>query len=704
MSDGHAQGAGRRLATFATLLLLVALLVQWTSSQLRSEMGALGERMWPGYGVELREEPERPERPEPPTAVEADPKNNKAVPSDIDDSGDDEDDLLGDLDDLLEDEDVKSEEQLGKEKHAAALVAYEQSMAAYERAIERRTPGLRAYAAVDLVLFSVFTWLSEHFRPLFILLLGLGGVIASAGRHHISLRQIRGRLSDRVAQGGALLANLLLIASVVTQHSSRIAAGTLLGEGVGLEAGLWIGGFAAMALCNLVYLARPQAADPDDREGGRGLSYALLSVPLYAVMAVLAGAYFLLAEGYLAGLAVYLEKLLSNVQLYLQVGLYVWVGMLLKRTRLASLAFAVVRPWRLPPELLAIVVVLLAAIPTAYSGASGIFVIAAGALIFRELSAAGARPSLALASTAMSGSMGVVLSPCLLVVIISYLSGAESDLLFYWGRLVFVLSAALFAGLVVLTRRGPLRPQPIDDAWRQSGQALRALLPHVVIFAVVLLLTRTLLGARLDMNSAAFILPLALLPILLYDRYIRRREQGSKAADDQDLGGTTVFAATSETSVHVGALLLLMALSAGLGGVIERAEVVSLVPTAFASPMLAMGALTVVLVLIGMVMDPYGAVILVQATLSGVAEANGIGLVHFWMVVLVAFELGYLTPPVALNHLLARQVIGEAMPRDEASGGKDASFWRRHERYLLPIVVMALTLGLVAFGPLLVGP
>ena len=30
------------------------------------------------------------------------------------------------------------------------------------------------------------------------------------------------------------------------------------------------------------------------------------------------------------------------------------------------------------------------------------------------------------------------------------------------------------------------------------------------------------------------------------------------------------------------------------------------------------------------------------------------------MMVLVAFELGYLTPPVAINHLLARQVIGDA--------------------------------------------
>jgi TRAP-type C4-dicarboxylate transport system permease large subunit len=145
--------------------------------------------------------------------------------------------------------------------------------------------------------------------------------------------------------------------------------------------------------------------------------------------------------------------------------------------------------------------------------------------------------------------------------------------------------------------------------------------------------------------------------------------------------------------VHIGALLLLMALSAGLGGVIERSEVAAIVPATFASPALAMAALVVVLVLIGMVMDPYGAVILVQATLAKIAGDAGISAVHFWMVVLVAFELGYLTPPVALNHLMARQVIGEerlAAARAEVAAA--TSWWRRFEHYLLPISALAAAL------------
>jgi hypothetical protein len=134
-------------------------------------------------------------------------------------------------------------------------------------------------------------------------------------------------------------------------------------------------------------LLRPRGGSATS--GARGIGQALLCAPLYAVMAAIAGCYFVASEGYVAGLAVYLDKLSQNAQLYLQVGLYVWAGMLLRRTQIAAQIFAALRPWRLSPEVLASLVVLLAAVPTAYSGASGIFVIAAGALIFRELAAAG---------------------------------------------------------------------------------------------------------------------------------------------------------------------------------------------------------------------------------------------------------------------------------------------------------------------------
>ena len=63
----------------------------------------------------------------------------------------------------------------------------------------------------------------------------------------------------------------------------------------------------------------------------------------------------------------------------------------------------------------------------------------------------------------------------------------------------------------------------------------------------------------------------------------------------------------------------------------------------------------------------------------------------------LAALLGYLLPPVALNRILTRQVIGEAeyvLMRDEGT-----TFWSRHEGTLLPLIVMSTVLVIVSFVP-----
>src|SRR5690606_41410491 len=104
------------------------------------------------------------------------------------------------------------------------------------------------------------------------------------------------------------------------------------------------------------------------------------------------------------------------------------------------------------------------------------------------------------------------------------------------------------------------------------------------------------------------------------------------------------------------------------------------------------------LVILGRMMVAFGAVILVPATVASIAYSSGTHPIHFWMVTLVAFELGYLSPPVALNHLLARQVVGEAeVLAAQQEGG---TFYQRHERIIMPLIAMGISLLLVAFVPL----
>jgi TRAP-type C4-dicarboxylate transport system permease large subunit len=158
--------------------------------------------------------------------------------------------------------------------------------------------------------------------------------------------------------------------------------------------------------------------------------------------------------------------------------------------------------------------------------------------------------------------------------------------------------------------------------------------------------------------------------------------------------------ATNETISHIGALLLLMSLSMSLAGVVDRTGIMHMFPHTFPNIWVAMTVLVVVKVFIGMVMEPMGAMLLVSTTLAPIAYANGIDPVHFWMMVLTALELGYLLPPVALNQLLTRQVVGEDVMNAADNEASHMSFYYRYERWLLPVIVISISLLIVAYVPL----
>jgi TRAP-type C4-dicarboxylate transport system permease large subunit len=573
----------------------------------------------------------------------------------------------------------------------------------YEQVQSRITPAVMAFRSVETTVAMAVTELGGYKRLLLCLLLLICAATATLTRHHICLRPMRTTRDHYVSITAQLVANVMLMVSAIIYREREMIS---MADGIQVNHFylhvFWIAGFGLLAAINIWQLVRP----PKDMEPGGSWGKAPLTIPLYTFMCLTAGTRFML-DGYYHGISVYLGMMMELSTLFLNLALYIWIGMMLKQTRLAQLVFNVFRPWNMSPELLCFVVLIVTAVPTAYTGASGIFVIAAGAVIYSELMRAGARPQMALATTAMSGSMGVVLRPCLLVVIIAALNNAVTTAeLFNSGLKIFFLTAFLFFMYSQFARKEPTRIAPFSQALPASIKLMKPIIPYIIIIALVVLFFRFVLDRRLDEFSAPIILPVVLLAILIYEYLIvgkAKREQNVLAAAEDGIQRPKTFehalrSATNETTGHIGALLMLMALSVSVGGIVERTGVMEALPATFPTIWLAMGLLVVTLVLIGMFMDPYGAVILVNATIAQIAFNNGIAPLHFWMVTLVAFELGYLTPPVALNHLLTRQVVGD----DEVENAKvtHGSFWARYEKYLLPIAVMLSALLIVAFLPL----
>jgi TRAP-type C4-dicarboxylate transport system permease large subunit len=563
----------------------------------------------------------------------------------------------------------------------------------------RITPSVIIFRTLETSIAKINLFAFEKQRMILILTIFICAVTSTFKQKHIAFRPILTLQDHRISTIAQLLGNAIMLFSAWFYRKTIYESASMIDHPEIYL--LLIVGFAALTATNVFQLYKPLNSLNFHKKENSTLQ-SLLTIPLYIFMAYFIGLYFFLIEGHWAGPAIFFSLLFDQAGLFLNIGLYIWVGMLLKRTQLGDLVFKVFIPWRMSPELLAFVAIIVMAVPTAYTGASGIIIIAMGAIVYEELRRAGARRQLALAATAMTGSAGVVLRPCLLVVLIAALNKeVVTDQLFSWGLKVFMTTSIVFFVFAWISKREKMHIAPIKEAFKPFLLALVPLLPYVGIVLIIYFSYFLLLDVTMDEFSAPVILPVIILGLIIYEKVFVRMVQVASSEKEGHKFEYTVRMASSESSVHIGALLMLMGLSFALGGIIERSGLLHNIPDTFSSIWVALGFLIAVLVGIGMIMDPFGAVVLVSGTIAQIAYNNGINPVHFWMITLVAFELGYLTPPVALNHLLTRQMVGHEETDKAALEGEN--LWYRHEKILLPLLTMGITLLLVTIVPVLLG-
>lgn len=729
------------ISTFVVLILLLLTLVIGTGEMIHGQLLRMGERLYgdPATGMQysfLRAEPKAPQCDR---NINVDQKVQEQMKAD---AADEYADFFG----------VRSEADVRAAVIQAQQVC-EESYQFYDKAITHieAHPSIRAYRSFETSFFGIFKFGTENRALLLIIMVVFAAISATLKTHHIGLRSPATRIDFKVYSVAMLIANSFLAYSSYSQYMSVLNSGVPMGD-MKYVYWLWMILFSTLTLISLYQVIKlPQAT----REGG-SFGLAFLSVPLYAYMAISTGFNFVFLMDYPMGQGIYLGQLVEFSSIFLNLALFIWAGMLLKQTRVVDMFLNILRPWNLAPETLTWLILLAAALPTAYTGASGIFVIAAGAIIYKEVWNAGGRRQFALAATAMSGSLGVVLRPCLLIVVVASLNKeVTTDMLYHYGVYVFLLSSTLFLIISLFFAESKFRIAAPGLAAPQSARAFVNVIPYIVIFILIWLFYKYALSTDLNEFTAPVMMPAILLMIVLFDKLRhepaplspmghwdetltttlgsantpamatagtamnaeyreaeRIEQQGSELAVDHGVKRSTVgeslrqvgfwkslHISTSETVGHIGALVILMALSVSVGGLLERMEIMEAFPTDISSTILVISMIVGLMVFVGMIMDPFGAVILISATVAPVAYQYGIHPVHFWMITLIGFELGYVTPPVALNHLLARQSIGDAEVAEADAEVRHKSFYYRYERWILPMIVLLPAMLIIAYVP-----
>ena len=105
--------------------------------------------------------------------------------------------------------------------------------------------------------------------------------------------------------------------------------------------------------------------------------------------------------------------------------------------------------------------------------------------------------------------------------------------------------------------------------------------------------------------------------------------------------------------VLVGAILMIIGTAMGLTNYLVDNEVpmrlFEFTKEFITSPIMFLIVLNIFLIIVGMMMDVFSAIIVVVPLIIPIAEAYGINQVHLGIIFLTNLEIGYLTPPVGLN-------------------------------------------------------
>ena len=670
------------MLSLAALGILLFMILVTTAENLHSRMLELGVSIWPDYTF-LRDESVLP-------ACNAD-INVEARLQQLEA----EFAQTQSADDLLTEE---FDREATRQSLLGRQVMCQELRRRAEASHARITPWVEAYRTADFAVAELANLALTTQRIILALLIFATAVITTQRRHHIAFRPIESQLDHRLSTSLQLVANTALAWSAWRFREQTYASGVAVNHPEIIY--ILLAEFIVLSVISLTQLLKP----PRQLTPGGTWTHAFLSVPLYVYM-VLAGLYYFTFETqHIAGLSLHFAALFELAGMFIQIALFLWVGMLLKQTRLGERVFALFTPWNLPPELLCVLAILVMAVPTAYTGGSGIIVLALGLVVYEELRRVGTRRQFALATTALSGSAGIVLNPCILIMLVAMLNKeVVSSELYDEGFKVFLITVSLFFFYALLTKQEKLRLTPPRTALGPMLQASRPLLNYAVVIALVVLAYGLLLDAWVDEFTAAIILPVVIIAVLVFDRTLDAdAHQFATQTERAPTVGGALATSIDGAAVHIGALLIFIGANMVLGGVIQRSGGnFEFLTATFDSRITCMLFMLVCLILLGMFMESMSGVVLVSATLTKIAYASGIHPVHFWMTTLVALELGFLTPPVALNHLYTRQVVGE---REHALAQQEGhNFWYRHERLLLPIAVMGSALLLVAFGPFVTG-
>jgi C4-dicarboxylate transporter, DctM subunit len=333
-----------------------------------------------------------------------------------------------------------------------------------------------------------------------------------------------------------------------------------------------------------------------------------------------------------------------NQDVLLPIPLYMLAGAIMAEGAIAQRLIRFMRAISAPvPGGLAVATCLSCGLFAAIVGSSTVTLLAVGTIMYPALLAAGYARKFALGLICAGSTLGIIIPPSIPLILYGVMTSTSIADLFIAGVGPGLLLLGLFTLYSMLVNwRMPRQRLDVAELGASLRDGIWALLMPVLILGGIYsgLFTAT--------ESAAIAVVYALFVELAIYRKL-------------DLGG--LLRVTTDTTKLLGALfpVLMMALALNKFLTFEQipGQLVALLESVLTTPTAFLLATNALLLVVGCVMDIGSAILILAPILQPVAEAQGMHPVHFGIMMTVNLEIGYLTPPLGLNLIVAMTAFKE---------------------------------------------
>lgn len=374
--------------------------------------------------------------------------------------------------------------------------------------------------------------------------------------------------------------------------------------------------------------------------------FAFLGAPLFSV--IIAGAMlgFHLSDIDLSVMAIELYRI-ADTPILIALPLFTFAGYILSRShtseRLVRLTQAILG-WI--PGGLAIVAFVVCAIFTAFTGASGVTIVAMGALLYPALKQAGYKDNFSLGLVTTSGSLGLLLPPSLPLILYGVIAqqmdagqAVSIEKLFIAGILPAILMIVLLSlWSIWSTRKNPIPLTPFT-----MKKVLAAVRESIWEIPLPIFVFTGIYSGYFAVSEAAAVTAMYVLiiEVLVY-----------KEIELSDLSGII-----RDSMVMVGGILLILGVCLAFTNYLIDAEVPMKIfntcKTFISSKFVFLILLNIFLLILGTMLDIFSAVIIMVPLILPVAQEYGVNPIHLGIIFLANMQIGYLTPPVGMNLFIA---------------------------------------------------